>query len=222
MQDSSQQNSPEFTPSRLWGLLSLGFPGLGQLLGGQVRRAAWVLGTGTIIGLTSWLLGRVGGAGSGYFFGLVILLPWWCTQAYAAYLPGIPSQWETIKIIGQKGHDIRFLGGLFLITAAMDLYIILANPEYGLTVFCSKPTGILGMVAKAQSPLLHVIIGVGFVRLQRWALWAYMVYAGFGLINATANFACLGYGRIRTVFLISLLLFTLYVFLRKNSFYRRA
>jgi hypothetical protein len=46
----------------------------------------------------------------------------------------------------------------------------------------------------------------------------YLVYAAFGVINALANFACFGYGRIRTVFLISLLAFTAYVIWRRRCF----
>jgi hypothetical protein len=176
----------------------------------------WVLMVGGLLGVFTWALGAVGGPGAGWFFGMLIILPWWCLQAYQAYLPTPPGQLATLRIVWKRAHDMRFLGGLFLFTALMDLYIILANPEYHLTVFCTKPTGIPGLLAKAQSPALHIAIGYGFLTLRRWALFVFLAYAGFGLLNATTNFVCFGYGRIRTVFFISLLAFTAYVIWRRD------
>jgi hypothetical protein len=118
----------------------------------------------------------------------------------------------------QRAHDLRFLGILFLITAATDFYIIVANPNYALTIFCTKPAGAFGILAKAQSPTLHVLIGYGFLRLRRWSYWLYVAYAVFGLVNAAANFGCFGYGRVRTVFAISLVAFTAYVIARRREF----
>ena len=193
-------------------------PGLGQLVRGHPTQTLWILFTGLLLGTCTWGLSTIGGSGAGYFFGMLIILPWWCLQAYGAFIPTPKGQLETLKIIWKNGHDIRYLGGLFLLTAFTDLYIILVNPEYGLTVFCSKPGGTWGVLAKAQSPILHVAIGYGFLRLRRWSFLVYMAYAGFGLLNATANYACLGFGRIRTIFFFSLLAFTAYVIWRRKCF----
>jgi len=147
-----------------------------------------------------------------------LVLPWWVLQAYGASLPD-PLGWKsTLRATWERGHDIRYLGALFLLTAFTDLYIILARPDYALTVFCLKPGGAWGLLAKAQSPTLHLLIGYGFLRLRRWSLLLYLAYAAFGVMNASANYACFGYGRIRTVFLLSLVAFTLYVLWRRNSF----
>lgn len=163
-------------------------------------------------------LARLGGGESATFFLLLLGLPWWALHSYGASLPD-PLGWkQTLRAIWSNSHDIRYLGALFLLTAATDLYIILARPDYALTVFCAKPGGPWGLLAKAQSPTLHVLIGYGFLRLRRWSLLLYLAYAAFGVINALANFACFGYGRIRTVFLISLIAFTLYVIWRKRCF----
>jgi hypothetical protein len=154
---------------------------------------------------------------------MLFILPWWVFQSYDAFLPE-PHLHErggwrrTIHEVWARGHDIRYLGCLFLLTALTDLYIIVANPTYALTIFCSKPAGIWGLTAKAQSPTLHVLIGYGFLRLRQWALVLYLAYAGFGLLNATANFWCFGYGRVRSVFLVTLAVFTLYVLWRKSCF----
>ena len=201
--------------------LSLLLPGFGQLSRGYPVQAIWIFATGALLGLCTWGLGSIGGPGAGIFFGMLFILPWWCLQAYGAYLPHPEGQWKTLKIIWRAGHDIRYLGSLFLLTACTDLYIILVNPEYGLTVFCSKPAGMLGILAKAQSPILHVAIGYGFLRLERWGLFVYLCYAGFGLLNATANYACLGFGRIRAVFFFTLLAFTAYVIWRRKCFHPR-
>ncbi|HJU05196.1 MAG TPA: hypothetical protein VJ692_08570 [Nitrospiraceae bacterium] len=168
----------------------------------------------------AWGLGRLAGTGAAIFFLLLVGLPWWAIQAYDAYLPVADRAGlrNTMRAAWQRAHDIRFLGALFLLTAATDLYIIIANPDYSLTIFCVKPTGWPGILAKAQSPTLHLLIGYGFLRLRRWALVLYLAYAAFGLVNATANFACLGYGRVRTVFLITLIAFTAYVFRRRGCF----
>ena len=169
-----------------------------------------------------WATWRITGPGTATFFFLMIVLPWWVIQAYDAFLTSSdpsPSLRNTIRIVLQRAHDIRFLGCLFLLTAVLDLYIIVVNPEYALMVFCAKPGGVLGFLAKAQSPTLHVLIGSGFLRIRRWSLMLYLAYAAFGLLNATANFACFGYGRVRTVFLLSLLGFTAYIWWRRTAFH---
>lgn len=123
-----------------------------------------------------------------------------------------------MRTIWTRADDIRYLGALFLLSAVMDLYIIITNPDYALPVFCTRPTGVLGLLAKAQSPTLHTLIGYGFIRLHRWALLLYLAYAAYGLANVTVNFACFGYGLVRTVFLFTLIGFTAYVLWRRACF----
>jgi len=178
----------------------------------------WILITGAFLSGISWGLGSIAGPAAGLFFGMLFILPWWCLQAYEAYLPIPLGQLNTLKFAWSRAHDIRYLGGLFLFTALTDLYIILVNPEYHLTVFCGKPTGIPGLLAKAQSPVLHIAIGYGFLKLRPWSFFVYLTYASFGLINTTVNFACFGFGRIRTIFFISLIAFTAYVIWRRDCF----
>ena len=100
----------------------------------------------------------------------------------------------------------------------MDLYIILVNPDYALALFCAKPKGLVGLLAKIQSPTIHLLIGVGFLGIRRWALLLYLAYAAFGFLNTTANFACFGYGRVRMVFALSLVAFTAYIWYRRRRF----
>lgn len=205
--------------------LSLLAPGLGQAVTREPAKALRiVLVTGTLL-LGTWGLWTVAGVGAAVFCFLLLGLPWWAFQSFDAWLgPSADGAGRRLQdawlVAWQRAHDIRFLGLLFLVTAATDGYIILANPTYALTLFCAKPEGIAGLLAKAQSPTLHVAIGYGFLRLRRWSLLLYLAYAGFGLVNALANFACFGYGRVRTLFLVTLAAFTLYVLWRAPCFDR--
>ncbi len=200
------------------GVYSALLPGAGQAFRGYVRHAAGIfIGTTALLGCTA-LLAQVSGNESAAFFLMLLVLPWWTVQSYGASLP-YPLGWKsTLRATWANSHDIRYLGALFLLTALMDLYIILARPDYALTVFCLKPDGVWGLLAKAQSPTLHLLIGYGFLRLRRWGLLLYLAYAVFGVMNASANYACFGYGRIRTVFLLSLAAFTLYILWRRKCF----
>lgn len=193
-------------------------PGLGQAVRGYRAHAAGIFVTTAGLLACAALLASATGWASAAFFLMLLVLPWWIIQTYGAFLPD-PLGWtSTLRATWTNSHDIRYLGALFLLTALTDLYIILARPDYALTVFCLKPGGIWGLLAKAQSPTLHLLIGYGFLRLRRWSLLLYLAYAAFGVLNASANYACFGYGRIRTVFLLSLVAFTLYILWRRKCF----
>ena len=198
--------------------LTLVLPGLGLWCRGYQGLAIRILGTGAGLTLSAWMVASLWGMGAGIFFGFLFILPWWCLHIYETSLPHPQGQFAALKVVWAKGHDIRYLGGLFLLTAVTDLAIIVFNPDYQLTVFCHKPQGMWGFLAKAQSPILHIAIGYGFLRLLPWSFLLYMGYACFGLLNALANYSCFGYGRIRTVFVISLLAFSAYVICRKACF----
>jgi hypothetical protein len=201
--------------------LSALVPGLGQALQGRIRPG--LLSFGLCLGLVafSMAIGRLAGAGAEVFLFMLIVVPAWVFQLYDAYLATTPDPGtlrRTWNLVWQQAHDVRYLGALFLASAVMDLYIILKQPEYALSVFCTKPIGLPGLLFKIQSPTIHTFIGYGFLRLRRWALLLYLAYAGFGLTNAMANFSCFGYGRVRTAFSLSLIGFTVYVWFRRRTF----
>lgn len=209
------------TPSPMAAAFSAFVPGLGQALQGRMRSS--LLSFGLCLGLVafSMALGRLAGAGAEVFLFMLVVVPAWVFQLYDAYLASTPDPGtlrRTWSLVWQRAHDVRYLGALFLASAVMDLYIILKQPEYALSVFCTKPIGLPGLLFKIQSPTIHTFIGYGFLRLRRWALLLYLGYAGFGLINAMANFSCFGYGRVRTAFFISLIGFTVYVWCRRRTF----
>ncbi len=208
-------------PDRRAAALSALVPGVGQVVQGRTRSGLIAFATCLTLTLLAMSIGRSAGPGAEFLAILLFVVPCWVFQSYDAYLANEPAPAtlrRTADIVRHRGHDIRYLGALFLMSAIMDLYIIVAQPQYVLAVFCTKPEGWLGLLFKAQSPTIHIGIGYGFLLRRRWGLLLYLLYAGFGLINALVNLGCFGYGRVRTVFLISLLAFTAYVLLRRRAF----
>jgi hypothetical protein len=196
-------------------------PGLGQLTQGRRRQAFVYFAITLLLIALSLGLGRISGRAAEVFFFMLLALPWWAIQSYDAYLglSDCPSDLRrTWRIVWARGHDIRFLGALFLLSAVNDSFIILMNPEYLLPFFCTKPGGILGFLTKALSPILHTIVGYGFLQLRRWALFVYLLYAAYGMANAAVNLTCFGPGRVRNTLLITLASFTVYILWRRRCF----
>ncbi|RMH31480.1 MAG: hypothetical protein D6690_16040 [Nitrospirae bacterium] len=193
-------------------------PGLGLFIRGYSAQAWSTLLLGLPLVSLAVILGQSHGIETGIFFGILVVLPWWVFQVFHSSLAhpnGLRATWH---LVWERGLDIRYLGGLFILSALMDLSIIVANPSYNLHVFCARPTGVLGLFVKAQSPTFHMLIGYGFLRQARWGLLIYLLYASYGFLNAMTNFACEGYGRIRTIFLLTLATFTIYIWSRRRSF----
>jgi hypothetical protein len=200
-------------------LLSLVLPGLGQLSQGRIVQALTACLTAVaLLALNMWL-GHMTDRAVEVLSFMIVTLPYWALQSYDAYLgpsPGIPSPYRTWELVWQRGHDIRFLGLLLFISALNDAWIILKNLDYALPFFCMKPGGIFGFMTKAISPALHLAVGYGFVRLRRWALLLYLVYAAYGFTNGIVNLTCFGPGRIRNTLLVVIVLSTIYVLTRRQ------
>jgi len=206
-------------------LLSLVLPGAGQLLQRRYLQALTACLCTLLLIIASAALGRISGRAAEVFFFMVLTLPWWALQSYDAYLG--PSDdmfpWRrTFRAAWQRGHDIRFLGLLLLISAINDTFIILNNLDYLLPFYCTKSGGIPGFLTKAISPALHVAVGYGFVRLKRWAFFVYLVYAAYGFTNGMVNLTCFGPGRIRNTLLVAVVLSTIYVIWRRDVLLRKS
>lgn len=150
---------------------------------------------------------------------MLLALPWWAIQSYDAYLGPSRTQCDflrTWRAVWHQGHDIRFLGLLLLISALNDTWIILRNLDYLLPFYCTKLDGIPGFATKAISPALHLIVGYGFLRLRRWSLFIYLLYAAYGWTNGVVNLTCFGPGRIRNTLLIAIVCSTLYILWRRH------
>ncbi|HET9846799.1 MAG TPA: hypothetical protein VFQ02_13665 [Nitrospira sp.] len=200
-------------------VLSILLPGTGHVLQGRYRQALSACLLTLALILVSLALGRVSGRAAEVFFFMVLALPWWTLQGYDAYLgpPATGSAWRrTFRTAWQRGHDIRFLGVLLVISALNDTFIILANLEYLLPFYCTKPTGIPGFLTKAISPILHLAVGYGFMRCRRWAFFLYLIYAAYGFTNGMVNLTCFGPGRIRNTLLGAVVVSTVYVLFRRH------
>jgi len=205
-------------------LFSLFLPGAGQLLQRRYLQALTACLCTLLLVIASAALGRISGRAAEVFFFMILTLPWWALQSYDAYLG--PSDdmfpWRrTFRAAWQRGHDIRFLGLLLLISAINDTFIILNNLDYLLPFYCTKPGGTPGFLTKAISPALHVAVGYGFVRLTRWAFVVYLVYAAYGFTNGMVNLTCFGPGRIRNTLLVAVVLSTIYVIWRRDVLLRK-
>lgn len=200
------------------------FPGLGHLTQGR-RGDALIACVGTIgLLIASLALGRISGRAAEVFFFMLLVLPWWAFQGYDAYLGIAPaaSTWRRTWLqVWQSGHDIRFLGFLLVVSALNDVWIILKNLDYLLPFYCTKPDGFPGLVTKAISPALHLTVGYGFMRLRRWSLLLYLVYAAYGFTNGLVNLTCFGPGRIRNTLLTAIVLSTVYILSRRQILMRQ-
>lgn len=198
--------------------LSAAVPGLGQLVQGRLPAATAAFAVAVSLLAASAWAGRVTDRAVEVLLFMVLALPWWVIQSYDAYLgdsPGEPALLRTWRRIWRQGHDIRFLGVLLLISAVNDTWIILNNLSYLLPFYCTKLDGIPGIATKAVSPVLHTLVGYGFVRLRRWALLVYLVYAAYGVTNGLVNLTCFGPGRIRNALLTAIIVSTLYILWRR-------
>ena len=199
-------------------------PGAGQLAKGHYVKAAEVFALGVMLG-AAWYFGY---AFDGPFTPFLLYsLPlaavfWWGRQVHDAYASvSAGSLFPVLPLPSRGSLDLQAIGFLFLLTAFTDLYIIQARPDYGLKIMGTALPGAWGILAKAQSPTLHVLIGVGFLLVKRWGLFVYLLYAGFGIINAAVNLAVLpGPHRIRIIFMVSLAVFTAYILWRRKRFAR--
>ena len=200
-------------------LLSALIPGLGQLSQGRRLQALTAfIATLLLLALSAWL-GRITDRAIEVLVFMVLALPCWVHQSYDAYLgasDGRSNMLRTWTVVWQQGHDIRFLGILLLISALNDTWIILKNLDYLLPFYCTRLDGIAGFATKAISPALHLAVGYGFVRLRRWALFVYLVYAAYGFTNGMVNLTCFGPGRIRNTLLAAIVLSTLYIVWRRR------
>jgi len=200
-------------------VLSAIVPGSGHMFRRRVGAGLSSLSiTFLLIGI-SLALGRVSGRAAEVFFFMLLALPWWAFQSYDAFLgpSNGSSNWlRTWRRVWANGHDIRFLGLLLVVSAVNDTWIILKNLDYLLPFYCTKLQGIPGFLTKAISPALHLGVGAGFMKLARWSLFLYLIYAAYGFTTGLVNLTCFGPGRIRNTLLIAIVVSTVYVIWRRR------
>jgi hypothetical protein len=117
--------------------------------------------------------------------------------------------------------DLTIFGVLFLISAPMELWNIMRTHwEYTPKFFGFVLTGVFAKVYLAAQPLLHLALGYGFLTMRRWAFYLALIYAADVLTSTVTSFLIYGYGRFRTIFLVFLTPFVVYVIARRRYFVR--
>lgn len=116
------------------------------------------------------------------------------------------------------GIDIKLFGGLFMIVGAVDLVIIAVFPSYALKLFGAVVADPASFLVKLHSPVVHLLIGFGFLWLRPWAWGLAMAYGGFGIVSEIMNQVAFGFHPVRTAFIVSTLLFLVYLILRRHVF----
>lgn len=126
---------------------------------------------------------------------------------------------EAVPVRQSVPADLIFFGVLMILSGIMDTYIILANPTYALPVFGMKLAGAAGWFFKFLSPVLHFASGYGAILGRRWAYPLFMFYSLYGLASATVSRLVLPPPhRIRTVFMIVIVCFMVYLYARRKAF----
>ncbi len=117
--------------------------------------------------------------------------------------------------------DVTIFGVLFLLSAPVELYFILqSNWEYTPKFFGILLTGLPAKAYLLAQPLLHIVLGYGFLTLRRWAVYLALFYAADTLTSSFYTLALEGFGRRRTIFIVSLVPFVIYLILRRKRFTR--
>ncbi len=117
--------------------------------------------------------------------------------------------------------DLMFFGLCFLVSAPIELWFIMQSGwEYQPKFFGIKTSGLFSVVILAAQPILHVALGYGFLTLRRWAVFLGLFYLADTLTSVFLGFASEGFGRRRTLFLVGLLPFLIYLIFRRVKFTR--
>lgn len=116
------------------------------------------------------------------------------------------------------GVDIKIWGGLFLIVGTIDLIVMAWFPAAALNLFGATVTGPASFLIKLHSPAVYLLIGYGFLWLRPWAWGLSLAYAGFGMVSETMNQLAFGFHVVRSGFIATTLLFSLYLIWRRAVF----
>ncbi|MBI3595795.1 MAG: hypothetical protein HY203_01420 [Nitrospirae bacterium] len=117
--------------------------------------------------------------------------------------------------------DITIFGVLFLLSAPVELVNIISTGwQYTPKFFGITSHGIVAKGVLAVQPVLHLALGYGFLALRRWVVYLGFFYIGDVLTSAVSSFILYGYGRVRTIFIVLLVPFLIYLIVRRAQFKR--
>jgi hypothetical protein len=115
--------------------------------------------------------------------------------------------------------DLTIFGILFLLSAPVELgSIIRTEWEYPVKFFGVVTEGTVKLLLLWAQPLLHLAIGYGFLKRRAWAWYVALFYAADTLTSSVVWFVIEGYGTVRTVFLVLLTPFVVYLIVRRRYF----
>jgi hypothetical protein len=127
----------------------------------------------------------------------------------------------TAEIPPKRPLDITIFGVLFLLSAPVELVNILSTGwQYTPKFFGITTHGIVAKGVLAAQPALHLALGYGFLALRRWVVYLGLFYIGDVLTSAVSSFILYGYGRVRTIFIVLLVPFLIYLIARRAQFKR--
>jgi len=127
----------------------------------------------------------------------------------------------TAEIPPRRPLDITIFGVLFLLSAPVELVNILSTGwQYTPKFFGITTHGIVAKGVLAAQPALHLALGYGFLTLRRWVVYLGLFYIGDVLTSAISSFILYGYGRVRTIFIVLLVPFLIYLIARRAQFKR--
>lgn len=143
----------------------------------------------------------------------------------AAYLAVVELVAAPLHFYGFKRSprtfDLTFFGVAFVLSAFGELANILStNWQYHPKFFGITTTGIVAIGILAAQPLLHLAIGYGFLTLRRWTFYLAVFYIADVLTSTVFGYIQEGFGRIRTIFLVLLTPFLIYLIARRTQFKR--
>ncbi|MBI3622415.1 MAG: hypothetical protein HY208_09555 [Nitrospirae bacterium] len=117
--------------------------------------------------------------------------------------------------------DLTIFGVLFLISAPMELGSILSTGwNYPVKFFGVELAGLARTIWLGAHPLFHLVMGYGFLKQYRWVIYLTCFYAADAMTSAVVRFYLQGYGFWRTVFLVAIPPFVIYVIARRRYFVR--
>jgi hypothetical protein len=115
--------------------------------------------------------------------------------------------------------DITVFAILFFISAFIELGNIMSTGwKYEPKFFGILTHGSIAKMVLAYHPLIHVVLGYGFLKLSRWAFYLALFYAADVLTSTISSYILHGYGLIRTIFLVALPPFVVYLITRRRYF----
>ncbi|MFQ5598298.1 MAG: hypothetical protein ACE5GK_09635 [Nitrospiria bacterium] len=126
---------------------------------------------------------------------------------------------KTLRAPRSAPYDLVVFGIVMIVSGVFDIYIILDNPEYRLTVLGRKLDGPVIRYFIFLFPIFHFVVGYGVIMCRRWAYYLFMAFAVYGIISPLINyFRFPPPHRVRTILLIGSLFVMAYLYWRRRYF----